>query len=111
LRPFAGKLDIAWRQFRAVADKLREADSQTALANATEMLGAFGYIVVAWLWLDQASVALRAGGTSAGQPLAAAKLAACAFFFDVELPRAECSLATIAGMSTAVADIPAAIFQ
>jgi alkylation response protein AidB-like acyl-CoA dehydrogenase len=111
LRPFADKLDAVWRQFRAVADKLREADSRAVLGNATEMLDAFGHLVVAWLWLDQTSVALRAGGTNAGWPLAAAKLAACAFFFDVELPRAECSLATIAGMSTAVADIPAAIFQ
>ena len=111
LRPFAGKLDAAWRQFRAVADKLREADRRAVLGNATEMLDAFGHIVVAWLWLDQTSVALRAGSARAGEPLLAAKLAACAFFFDVELPRAECSLATIARMSTAVADIPAGIFQ
>lgn len=111
LRPFADKLDAVWRRFRAVADKLSEADGRAVLCNATGMLDAFGHIVVAWLWLDQTSVALRAVGTLSGQPLAAAKLAACAFFFDVELPRAECSLATAARMSPAVADIPAAIFE
>lgn len=107
LQPKAAMLARQWDAFRAVAQALQQADKETALCNATEMLAAFGHLVVAWMWLDQTVLALRSGGDS---PLAQAKLFACGFFFDAELPRVSRSLEIVGSMSRAAADIPADMF-
>jgi hypothetical protein len=57
-------------------------DMERALANATVYLEAFGHVVVAWIWLEQAIAAQgRAGDFYAG------KRQACRYFFRWELPR------------------------
>ncbi len=63
---------------------------ELGLANATLYLDAFGHVVVAWLWLRQALVALHAQADAgeADQDFYAGKLAACRFFFIYELPKA-----------------------
>jgi alkylation response protein AidB-like acyl-CoA dehydrogenase len=62
-------------------------DPNRALVNATDYLEAFGHIVLAWIWLQQAC---------AVQPLSgdfrAGKLAACRYFFEWELPKANVKL-------------------
>lgn len=107
LRPYAGDLASRWQEFRIAARSLVAMDRDAALANATEMLAAFGHIVVAWLWLDQAEVV---SGMPGQERLAGAKLAACRFFFEAELPRVSRSLALAVSTSDAVAQIPMEAF-
>jgi alkylation response protein AidB-like acyl-CoA dehydrogenase len=77
----------AWSRVLKVTTSLRAlADPTLRLANAACYLDAFGHVVVAWLWLDQAVVAAR----SINGPEAAfyrGKLAACRYFYKWELPR------------------------
>jgi alkylation response protein AidB-like acyl-CoA dehydrogenase len=57
-------------------------DPERALANATVYLEAFGHVVLAWMWLEQALAAHgKAGDFYHG------KRQACRYFFHWELPR------------------------
>ena len=57
-------------------------DAERALANATVYLEAFGHVVIAWVWLEQALAAHgKAGDFYDG------KRQACRYFFHWELPR------------------------
>jgi hypothetical protein len=61
---------------------LAAGDPARALANATAYLEAFGHVVVAWIWLEQALAAHdRSGDFYEG------KRQACRYFFGWELPR------------------------
>jgi alkylation response protein AidB-like acyl-CoA dehydrogenase len=73
----------------AVTHKLHSAgDINRTLANASVYLEAFGHIVVAWLWLEQALVAgPRLSGNAVHDTFYQGKLAACRFFFRYELPK------------------------
>jgi butyryl-CoA dehydrogenase len=62
-------------------------DPEEALANATPYLQAFGHTVVAWLWLDVASVV--AARDDAAAPAQRGRLAACDYFFAYELPKTD----------------------
>jgi alkylation response protein AidB-like acyl-CoA dehydrogenase len=83
LTSHADALELAAQRLLTVTRGLQSAeDPMRALANATVYLEAFGHLVVAWLWLDQACVAhQKAGDFYAG------KRQAAAFFFRWELPR------------------------
>ena len=63
-----------------------------ALANATPYLQAFGHVVLAWVWLDVALAARRAGDTAFAQ----GKLAALRYYFAYELPRIDAWLKVVA---------------
>jgi alkylation response protein AidB-like acyl-CoA dehydrogenase len=83
----AAALADAWSRVIKTTTSLREITDQTLrLANAACYLDAFGHVVVAWLWLDQALLATRqlAGREGAFYE---GKLAACRFFYRWELPR------------------------
>jgi hypothetical protein len=58
-------------------------------ANATVYLEAFGHVVVAWIWLEQALVATSAsvGIDTPGGMFYAGKRMACQYYFRWELPR------------------------
>jgi butyryl-CoA dehydrogenase len=57
-------------------------DVERTLANATVFLEAFGHVVIAWMWLEQAQAAHgKAGAFYDG------KRQACRYFFHWELPR------------------------
>ena len=62
-----------------------------ALANATPYLQAFGHLVVAWIWLDVATCAVRTA-TDAAQR---GRLAACRYFFAYELPKIDAWLGVV----------------
>ena len=67
------------------------------VANATLYLHTFGHVVVAWLWLRQARVALSENQESTGHErrlFLKGKLAACKYFYRYELPQidATCNL-------------------
>jgi butyryl-CoA dehydrogenase len=63
---------------------------EEALANATPYLQALGHVVLAWMWLDVALVAVRTK-TPANQ----GRLAAMRFFFAYELPKIDAWLGVV----------------
>ncbi|WP_028208358.1 acyl-CoA dehydrogenase [Paraburkholderia nodosa] len=71
-------------------------DPAVTLANASVYLEAFGHVVLAWVWLEQALVARAALAKTHGEEAAfyRGKLAAAAYFFAWELPKtgAQCDL-------------------
>ena len=64
---------------------------EEALANATPYLQAFGHVVLAWIWLDVATVA-AAAAADAGQR---GRLAASRYFFRYELPKVRAWLSVV----------------
>jgi hypothetical protein len=65
-------------------------DPQRTLANATVYLEAFGHVVMAWIWLEQAIATHgREGGFYDG------KRQACRYFFRWELPRTAAQFALL----------------
>ena len=83
----AAELDAQWLRLEEVTAILHGAgDTNRTLANATVYLEAFGHVVVAWIWLEQALVAGRSmsGGDD---DFYRGKLAACRYYFAFELPK------------------------
>ena len=68
-----------------------ERGREALLANASLYMELTGHLVIAWVWLSQASVALRALPTAGSLDLDfyRGKLQACRYFFRWELPRIE----------------------
>ncbi len=64
-------------------------DANVTLANASIYLEAFGHVVVAWIWLEQAMMAHAAlpQSTGAEADFYRGKLAAARYFFNWELPK------------------------
>ncbi len=86
-------------------------DLSQRLANATPYLDAVGHIVVAWLWLKQANVAVRQpSGTSADRSFYEGKLAAARYFYRYELPKVIPSLELVASLDRTALDVPIAGF-
>ena len=89
----AERLEAAVDRLNSATDainKVRAAgDTERALANASLYLEAMGHVVVGWLWLRQARLALT--GIAEGGPQTEAfyrgKLKACDYFARYELPR------------------------
>lgn len=78
--------DALWRVLETTASLRAISDPTLRLANAACYLDAFGHMVVAWLWLDQALIAVcKTNGPDAA--FYRGKLAACRYFFRWELPR------------------------
>ena len=79
----AAALESAVGRVAATTAKLYAGgDVERALANATVYLEAFGHVVIAWIWLEQALAAHgKAGDFYDG------KRQACRYFFQWELPR------------------------
>ncbi len=81
----------------AALDALRASgDVNRALANASLYLDAFGHVVLGWIWLRQALVALRALPAAQGgdRDFYRGKLRACQYFYRYEIPKVaeRCSL-------------------
>jgi alkylation response protein AidB-like acyl-CoA dehydrogenase len=83
LSTWAGELESAVARVVSVTGALyASGDPQRTLANASVYLEAFGHVVLAWIWLEQAVAAHgRAGDFYDG------KRQACRYFFRWELPR------------------------
>ena len=65
---------------------LHAADNmEKTLANASVYLEAFGHVVVAWIWMEQALVATRSGNQY--DDFYRGKLQACKYFIQWELPK------------------------
>ena len=65
-------------------------DPERTLANATVYLEAFGHVVVAWVWLEQALAAHGRDGD-----IYDGKRQACRYFYRWELPRTEAQFALL----------------
>ncbi len=105
LQPLALRLNIAWGQVEStVAVLIALGDPARALDNASAFLSAFGHVVVAWLWLDQAIRAQRNLGLDRG--FREGKLRACRYFIEVELPKIKPQLATVAALNDVAATMP-----
>ncbi|MBO9559361.1 MAG: acyl-CoA dehydrogenase [Caulobacter sp.] len=102
----ARALSEAWRSVVATTEALQGEDRRTVLDNATAFLWAFGHVVTAWLWLDQA-VAAEA---LTDRDLADGKAWACRFFFECELPKVDAWLALVAARSDVASGAPTRIF-
>ena len=81
-----------------------------ALANATPYLQAFGHVVVAWLWLEVARVAVAAAAGKENAFLRG-KLQAARYFFDFELPKIDAWLAVVAARNPTCRDMQDAWFE
>jgi len=91
LDAWAAALEAAVARSLAVTRALYAAgDAERMLANATVYLEAFGHVVVAWIWLEQATTAHgRSGEFYDG------KRQACRYFFRWELPRTAAQFALL----------------
>jgi len=104
-------LNAAWAAVSDTIDALRTIEAGKALDNATCFLWAFGHVVVAWLWLEQALVAIEKQ-TTGDEELAFVdgKLRACRYFFECELPKVDAWLSFVGSKSDVAASAPAGIF-
>ena len=111
LSDHAAALSVVWSLIGTAIDRLRSADGAEAFDNATPFLWAFGHVVVAWLWLDQADAALRLDVVSTeGAGFVAGKVRTCRFFFEAELPKVEPLLRLVAPCTDVTAGTPSEIF-
>jgi len=106
LQAWATQLDDRVKRLQDVTRTLWAAhDPQATLANASVYLEAFGHIVVAWLWLEQACVAGdRADAFYEG------KRRAATYFFGWELPKVDAQLDLLARLDRTTMDMQDAFF-
>ncbi|MCP5199004.1 MAG: acyl-CoA dehydrogenase [Gammaproteobacteria bacterium] len=85
----AAAVDTLAATTRTLVDMRAAGEVNRALANATLYLDAFGHVVIAWMWLRQALVAVRALPAAAGSDVDfyRGKLQACRYFYRYELPK------------------------
>jgi len=95
----------AWNDVLDVVASLRQEPADKALHNASAFLSAFGHVVVAWLWLDQALAA-----TAAEANLREGRLRACRYFVATELPKARQQLTLVRSLNDQAAEFADACF-
>jgi alkylation response protein AidB-like acyl-CoA dehydrogenase len=101
LADFVEPLASIMQRVGAVTARLwSSGDAQKTLANASVYLEAFGHMVLAWIWLEQAlaaHAAVKAGGDS---DFYRGKRQACRYFFEWELPKTRPQLELLASLNT-----------
>lgn len=110
LKGYSGALSEAWQNLSSATETLRECEGARAFDNATPFLRAFGHVVIAWLWLDQASTARKLAGSSDDADFLKGKLLACRFFFELELPKVDAWLSPVNTKSNVANCTPATVF-
>ena len=101
----------ASRVFATVRRLHAVGDLNVTLANASVFLEAFGHVVVAWQWLEQALVAhVAAPASDADRDFYAGKRQAARYFFRWELPRAGPMLDLLDSIDTTTLDMRDAWF-
>ncbi|MBB3010706.1 acyl-CoA dehydrogenase [Cupriavidus alkaliphilus] len=110
----ARALGAATKRLAEVTQTLWSAgDANVTLANASVYLEAFGHVVVAWIWLEQALLAQAALAQASGredQDFYRGKLAAAAYFFRFELPRVGPQFDLLASLDRTTLDMQDAWF-
>ncbi|MCG7575051.1 acyl-CoA dehydrogenase [Phaeobacter sp. CNT1-3] len=92
----------------AIAEMQGRAQPARMMDNAGQALSAFGHIVTAWLWLEQALAAQ--GLDDSRVRLREGKPATCRFFFEVELPKVSHQLQLLRSANDAAAAVPSDLF-
>ena len=110
LAAHAGALQAAWQRIVTVTATLHAAgDLNRTLANASLYLEAFGHAVVAWIWLEQALLAVGKE-PSHDADFYRGKLQACLYFYQWELPKITAQLDLLASLDTTTLDMQDAWF-
>jgi len=106
----AGRLQAAWAHLRKATDDAWACQQPTeTLANAVPYLQAFGHVVLAWIWLDVALVALR-DDPQAGQPSTTGRLGATDYFYHYELSKIAAWLQVVEQRDMTCANLPEEAF-
>ncbi|HXA47825.1 MAG TPA: acyl-CoA dehydrogenase [Burkholderiaceae bacterium] len=104
LAAYADNLAGVLQRIASVTQKLyASGDMNKALANASLYLEAFGHAVVAWMWLEQALIAVGKSGDDAD--FYHGKLHACRYFFKWELPKVQQQLDLLGSIDTTTLDM------
>ncbi|SDD93002.1 acyl-CoA dehydrogenase [Paraburkholderia lycopersici] len=109
----ARALEAALMRLEDVTRQLWAAgDPAVTLANASVYLEAFGHVVMAWVWLEQALVARAALAKASGgeADFYRGKLAAAAYFFAWELPKTGAQFDLLASLDRTTLDMQDAWF-
>ncbi|SDT97236.1 acyl-CoA dehydrogenase [Halopseudomonas salegens] len=95
-----------------VLQALRKTDPERALANAYLYMECFGHVLVGWLWLRQAQVALEAlqNGGERPESFYRGKLHACDYFLRYELPKPMALASVLRDADRTTLDMPAECF-
>jgi len=104
-------LSAAWLAIGDALASLKSVDERSAFDNATPFLWAFGNVVVAWLWLDQAVAAARCDTSNEeAANFVEGKFRACRYFFEAELPKVQAWLSVVGSHTDVASSAPAEIF-
>jgi alkylation response protein AidB-like acyl-CoA dehydrogenase len=104
LATHAVALGAAWgKTLKTTESLLAEPNGEIRLANASAYLEAFGHVVVAWLWLEQALIATM--NMTSESDFYQGKLQACRYFFAWELPKIDAMLSVLSPVETSCLDM------
>lgn len=109
LAPHSKALGKAWSRIIDVVEGLLDTENARALSNATPFLFAFGHVVLAWIWLDQAALC-ASGLTDQDSAFQKGKVRACRYFFETELPKTGPWLDIVASVTDVAVNIPSEQF-
>ena len=111
LKNHANKLLQTAEKIQETLKELSKLPPAQALENAAPFLEAFGHVVVAWLWLDQALAATQlTKDDDETVKLKTGKMIACQFFIEYELPQVMHKLDFVSSKNTTIASTPVSIF-
>jgi alkylation response protein AidB-like acyl-CoA dehydrogenase len=105
LTVYAGDLGRALDRLEATTREAWETpDPNEALANATPYLQGFGHVVIAWMWLDVAIVAVRERASSSERNARIdhldGLLQSARYFYEYELPKIDAWLSVAASRNS-----------
>jgi alkylation response protein AidB-like acyl-CoA dehydrogenase len=114
LSGYANSLEVMLERLLDVTRLLHGlSDLRVTLANASCYLEAFGHVVVAFIWLEQALVAkatLEQAAEGSAPDFYHGKLVACRYFYHYELPKVEPMLDLLAAFDTTTLEMQDAWF-
>ena len=110
LAPFAQSLGKALQDVDFATKQAWATGNPTdALANAVPYLQAFGHTVLAWIWLDVATMALK-NDPSKARETTQGRVGAAQFFFHYELPKIGAWLGVVQSRDQTCAALPEGAF-
>ena len=110
LADYAQSLNAVLQRLGFVTQRLYSSgDLNVTLANASVYLEAFGHMVMAWVWLEQALLSLNKGASHDAN-FYAGKLQACKYFYQHELIKVHPQLDLLASLDTTSLDMQDAWF-
>ena len=95
----------------SISEILINGRNKNTLEHSSAFLTGFGHIVIGWIWLDMAVVALSKKNVDQySQSFLSGKIATSRYFFECELPKAEMLLNFVAKKSDVISSVRAEIF-